>query len=1401
MSIALIPSLPYRYDTDFIVTALSGATIADTLPPAATIAWFPITFTSGEVVLIDESSTHWSSVSSASIAGTSTPYNYGTCGLVSEISSISGSFLRETGRFGILLSSCGSFEASANFVELGTEFTTILTDGYNTANELVVSAVRETALGPAFMSPAVSGSWISVPTGGVSAVAVPGTSAVVFGEVYPITAVSSIRIGSDIINSTYTIRFTTVDPWRRSPSILYETTPTLSFDLQESISQPTQAGATAYVNRIGDSLNPSALLTWSADPAVGAVFLSGGIPAGVMSGGTTPTVASMVSSMQVSALDLSSVYTITLSSDSYLNTFSETFKPYKSLTTTSSLCATTATVSVSGSTQEFIVDVKGITDGIKHNLDKYQPIGWVIHSAQPNALNRVLTRDRYGMLYDFFPATPYSNADNLDQLRISVESTEWDGVNTPGSTLYTLTVSAVSVEYDVSLQQDIVTLFDADSTTLEVFDSIPAEVYTPKIRLNYEPVDTSDIYRQWTTSYTLTVFNESTFPSAVNTGTAVLHVGPSSIPLAYDFTNTVVNFETSNPQSHTVYLETDVAGPGWLFSVARSSNNTRLHLVSDIPVADFVVYPSLYWDELSTQFNTVTSLSNSPGPSSYDFCHTEVFNLSAAPVSGANYSWQVANQSALFTPSSANEVTASIQTTVPETFPITLRLVTAELPINMPVFYFDDVTGDKERYANNTVSVPITSSEWITKGTIVMAAPATGTFLDASVTGVDIFNGAQLYLYSNFESPSSGPLTLDTQNSVYLWSISGGGVEQLIETNSSTALAMIPALTSPVPVSFIVNMQGTVFLSSKDAAVNDFCSTGLTVNATTSAVVQPIYPAVFTSNYFVLTGEDVDFYPTGVTSSAVSSITWDDSVVLSPQSSYTTQYTENGRQDVNMRVAYESVNGLQTTSFKSSDIVEALPYFQQFDDRFTRVPKIDAIALPNDRSRCRAPSNEWLTADNVSNIMSKLWENIEYLEAASQIYSPPPSKFFGWLGAVDYNGYKDDRWHTFHKRLDHHYNQYTSSVNNRFTNLRDVVVADIDGVAKNTYIVSNTTSVKMLSSDVGASQVVELDRRSVDDSFASINTVAIDTEFDTNKRVYMLDRSKNRVMVFQYNASINEYNLLYFWGGLGSINATGRFNQPRDIMLSSNNNIWVADTGNRCVKRYSRTGSWINTDKDFEEAPISIAQQGDVIAVACTKSLVLIQEDSRTIVSLQNTPVRIRPCVDGGYFYLVYPTAVHKIRTNGSIVGVIAADETEDYRSVFHDKHRNLYIVARNKILKYVDRLELLSLRADVKHLYWPKRSTQVTGQEYVQDWVYTRIMHRMYDNIELLRRSINGKFDYVGGMPVVRTLRESEYRGNPHDKSDIIFGINELVTADVFNRNIDKLFDCINAIVEMVQE
>lgn len=135
------------------------------------------------------------------------------------------------------------------------------------------------------------------------------------------------------------------------------------------------------------------------------------------------------------------------------------------------------------------------------------------------------------------------------------------------------------------------------------------------------------------------------------------------------------------------------------------------------------------------------------------------------------------------------------------------------------------------------------------------------------------------------------------------------------------------------------------------------------------------------------------------------------------------------------------------------------------------------------------------------------------------------------------------------------------------------------------------------------------------------------------------------------------------------------------------------------------------------------------------------------------------------------------------------------------DQTRNLYVAVGSYLQKMLSNTNFLYLGDDLNtEYYWDIKDVLIQKEEVVQDWVYNRSFQRMWDNIELVRKAVIKKMNVNSGSYQTKYFSEKDFQSfKLYDKDSIIFGQNEIVTTDVVNRNIEKLWNNIRVVKDML--
>ena len=294
-------------------------------------------------------------------------------------------------------------------------------------------------------------------------------------------------------------------------------------------------------------------------------------------------------------------------------------------------------------------------------------------------------------------------------------------------------------------------------------------------------------------------------------------------------------------------------------------------------------------------------------------------------------------------------------------------------------------------------------------------------------------------------------------------------------------------------------------------------------------------------------------------------------------------------------------------------------------------------------------------------------------------------------------------------------------------------------------------------------------------------------------KIYVLDSLIPRVSVYE----VKDGKLIQndSWGKYGLATNVYGFNRPKDITIDQNKSLYVADTGNKCIKKYSLSGKYIKTYKhsSFDlDAPRSVCVDSlQRLHVLLSNKIVVLDNDGNYVDNYELpssviNPTKVTCSYNREIIYVSHQKGIEKYFRTGTRFGPLVYDlkcsnglELEYFNNVHITPNRNVYVCVNDKILKLTDRMKLISTKAPISSdLYWSFDSIKINKEEYIQPWVYLRAFHRLWDNIELLRNSLfyNEKNSKTYVAPV-------------YSKEQLLIGQNEIVTNAVVNRLCEQLW------------
>lgn len=537
-------------------------------------------------------------------------------------------------------------------------------------------------------------------------------------------------------------------------------------------------------------------------------------------------------------------------------------------------------------------------------------------------------------------------------------------------------------------------------------------------------------------------------------------------------------------------------------------------------------------------------------------------------------------------------------------------------------------------------------------------------------------------------------------------------------------------------------------------------------------------------------------------------------------SSYTTSYSQAGTYDIYLS-AIDLKGYLHTTVFPN--IIQIFDSWPEYDSDIIRTAN-QSIALPLTQYQTRMPPNEWVTTDNVNAVFDKMFYLLDYLDTVATLHAPPPADYLGWFGRDS-----DDNSNKWHLQFLDTNMSVISSDQPGFISIKDFKIRSDNSIIIADQTTPDSAVVYLLDSGYKPSIIARFDGKSIDDNFVEVKSVVV----DSNDHIIVLDSKKHEISVFEYDPDslVDTTRLLYSFGTIGGPNSKIGFYQPNELSIDNNNYLWVTDTGNKVIKKFSATGSWIMTITHSilnDKVIVSTAvDDEDNIHVLTTDSVIKFNsageylESYDWLVHVKNdigalyrtnggmpAAKKIVRSQDDGVMYICLTDQIIKISTDGNYIGTFGIPNYSDdintnFNSILHHTDRSFYIVNKYNILKYVDFVQTLTVRVN-NILPWSREEVYVK-KEFIQDWVYNRSFHRMWDNIEAFRRSLYGDWELTededGDMSLSIVSRTSSNWPELHyQKTDIYIGVNELVTSNVINRCLDQLYSNLATLLNMLK-
>ena len=632
-----------------------------------------------------------------------------------------------------------------------------------------------------------------------------------------------------------------------------------------------------------------------------------------------------------------------------------------------------------------------------------------------------------------------------------------------------------------------------------------------------------------------------------------------------------------------------------------------------------------------------------------------------------------------------------------------------------------------------------------------------------------------------------------------------------------------------------------------------------------TAVISPLpVTNLYVTNYYNLTGTNVYFTNVWSGSSSraepLNTVVQFDTLSSSPLADGLSGEFQLSANNIGVSVLSavttfrDANNDEYSTKYSAPGVFECVGSYDDVETNHFK-SEISPLLLTNNTAPRLTP-NEWVTEDNVNSIIDKFSVAIEELDQYSSLYSLSSTKVTGRLKQTYYTtryttvytistydipdgsilSFVDDTPITTFEIPLSSLTTFTTTTSLCAFNEFSRTYAEILPGLEYEWVSSSVSPIEfdnwpIPSSDaslfykgfvvlpksnqivVGYSDHINLTNNTytspivtteiaIDEIFSFQNIQAIGTT--SQDYVVVLDSAFPRVSV--YTIANNKFSLFTTWGRFGYQTSDQGLNKPRDLHIDQLDLVWVADTGNNCIKKFTINGkNLLKITHEYLEQnpPLSVCVDSEQNIHVLTSNGIFVF-DSKGVYIFQYTlpdnisgPVKINTSYNRESIYITHSAGVIKYFRTGVIYQYLFHNQIyrdinnipqtlEGYNSIFQDEHRNVYITVKDQVVRIADLMKLKRYKAQsIKELLWTADQLHVHKEEYVQPWVYLKSFHRMWDNIELFRNSL--LYNIYG-----RRL----YTERVYDKSQLIIGQNEIVSNAVINRICNQLWTNLRTII-----
>jgi len=858
--------------------------------------------------------------------------------------------------------------------------------------------------------------------------------------------------------------------------------------------------------------------------------------------------------------------------------------------------------------------------------------------------------------------------------------------------------------------------------------------------------------------YYTTVVYENSAKVKLTADIDTLNIVSSSVKWSVDnilYTGSSVMLNISSAEVCVNISALDVSPSTGGFGKYNFYDSVCFYILSTLIPFEYVAFPSInYLPTVNSNLDNYTSTYIAM--SSYSACHTE--NIYFSALSGFDeYHWSVEGQTTITT---TNTALVPIDTTIlGATNDVSVSAFNLYFPNTNPPSIYNTASSDGSLY-NSPLTLhpfPPTTLTLSLDNNLVDMRQVTdrNVNFNAAFSVVDLSASTFQLVLSSTEGIVKRGITLFDNNVNFSDSFNYGEFDMFtIEENSL--------------YKFNVFLEGS---ANKTINGFDFCSE-----------VQPI-----TSNILTLTafdGPDLSIWTShNVLTTTENAIIYN-TTFNTPLNPFTAFDFNNGNGTTTTRLGFgpfsasysvgETTYTLSMTGYRSNgQTVSAkwedffiLEKGKEYDPDVNRNASIP-IELPYSLADVTISPNSWQFSETLNTSFNRMKDNINYLNAKcflAQNYLPKYA-----IGT--YGKYKGIVKWRFDETLA---NLETNDINTRYD----------DMVKFGQYILLvNNSKIEVRRDDISMTLLNTIE--TITDVEQIVNPTRIQILGD---RIIVLDEAKNSIYVCSLDEYDYSFTLSHYWGGIGSKNSRTKLNKPTD-MIVLNDTIYVVDNDSDNIKVYNKFLNWTNNIQIAD--PLAIAGFDDTLFVLTTNGEIHRFENLiETEVFQGAVGTNIAYDVEQNKIYIASTDRINVFSENGSFINTIQDIPKMNIRNVVIQR-KELFVLSNNIIVKMFDPLNYEKITS-LETFENTNISYRIHPNEPVSSFIINDSISRLGGILSTLNNSLTSqvlKFFDNDDVFLYSTLSAATYTGGC---SDANLGINELVSYETINREIFKLYKCI---------